>query len=70
MGKRRYNELKVRLRDYGYTYKSMAKELNLSLGALSKKLNGEYDFKLPEIEQLIELLEIESCEDKCRIFKI
>ena len=54
--------LKETIKKRGYLLNFIAKELNLSKGGLSLKLNGTNEFKLSEINILIKILKLNEKE--------
>lgn len=61
MKKKKYdvlNALKGRIREEGYTYRTLSKETNISVDALSNKLNGYSLLDTKEIYLLVKTLKI------------
>jgi transcriptional regulator with XRE-family HTH domain len=59
--KKKYPEhaaLKGRMRERKYNYRQMAQEAEISVTALSDKINGFYAFGADEMETIAEILEI------------
>ena len=54
------SKVKVRIRERGFTYESLAQELHISIGCLLEKISGRRDFKWGEIKRLCVLLCIEN----------
>ncbi len=52
------NKIRGRIVERGYTLSSFSKEMGLSRVGLRNKLNGEWDFRVSEVERLCELLDI------------
>lgn len=50
--------LKQRIEESGYRFSWIAKQLNLSPYGLRKKVNGENDFKISEVNKICKLLNI------------
>jgi len=42
----------------GLKLEFVAKSIGISVGSMSNKMNGKTDFKLPEVQKLIKLLDI------------
>ncbi len=56
------NKLKGRIVEMGYTLSSFSDALNISRPCFRKKVNGQSDFKVSEIERMCELLKISHSE--------
>lgn len=54
-----YSKLLGRIKEKGYTLKTFAKSLNISLSTLSLKLSNKAYFKQQEIDKACEVLGIE-----------
>ena len=57
-----YRKLLGRIKEYGYTQRTVAPVIGISECQLSQKLKGVYSFKQPEIQRICEALEIQSDE--------
>lgn len=53
---------------YGYTQRSLAKEINLNKNTLNAKLNGKSCFNTEEIKVICRVLHIDDPVDVCAIF--
>ena len=42
----------------GLKMEFIAKSLGISVGSMSNKMNGKTDFKLPEVQKLIKILDL------------
>ena len=51
----------------GLKLEFVAKSIGISIGSMSNKMNGKTDFKLPEVQKLIKLLNL-SIEEANDIF--
>lgn len=51
----------------GLKLEFVAKSIGISVGSMSNKMNGKTDFKLPEVQKLIKLLDL-SIETANEIF--
>ena len=56
--KKRYSKLLGRIREFGYTQKSLAKAMGINPCTLSLKLKGKAVFTVAEIDILCKLLDI------------
>ena len=56
------------VRDSGLKYQYIAEKMGLSRFGLMKKIDGENEFKASEIENLCEILKIDSLEQRMQIF--
>ena len=56
------NKIKGRIVEMGYTLSNFSDALNISRPCLRKKINGQSDFKVSEIEKICELLKISRSE--------
>ena len=56
------NKLKGKIVENGYTLSSFSDAISLSRMSLRRKLNGEADFRVSEIEKICLLLGIERSE--------
>lgn len=56
------NKLKGKIVENGYTLSSFSDAIPLSRMSLRRKLNGEADFRVSEIEKICSLLGIERSE--------
>ena len=57
-----YSKLKGRIRECGFTQKSLAEEIGTSEGQFCLKLTGKYPFKQTEIDRICDALKIEVSE--------
>lgn len=57
-----YSKLLGRIKEYGHTQKSIAKEAGISESHFCQKLSGSYPFKQSDIQKLCELLNIPANE--------
>lgn len=62
------NKLVGRIAEAGYTQGSLAQAMKMSKNSLNSKINGKSQFNLKEIEQMCEILSINSLEEKAQIF--
>lgn len=60
--------LEVYIRDSGLKKSYLADKLNISRTSFCNKLSGKTPFNVGEIKTLIEILDIESNDDKVKIF--
>ena len=58
MPKMDYSKLLGRIKELGYTQKSVAYAIKMSEGQFCQKLSGNYPFKQTDIQNLCEFLEI------------
>lgn len=63
------NKLKGKIRSNGYTYKSLAKKMNISTTTMSNKINQKNDLTLKELNMFAEILDL-SREDITDIFHL
>lgn len=56
------NKLKGRMTEMGYNLSSFADAVEISRPALRRKINGQVDFKVSEIEKICRLLGIPQTE--------
>lgn len=56
--KRKYSKLLGRIREFGFTQKSLAKKMEINPCTLSLKLKGESVFTASEIDRLCRILDI------------
>ena len=56
------NKLKGRMAEKGYNLTELSEAVHLSRPSLRKKINGDVDFKVSEIERLCDALEIKRGE--------
>lgn len=61
------NKLKGRITEKGFTLSSFAEAVHISRPCLRKRINGQADFKVSEIEKICDLLDI-SHSDMCSYF--
>ncbi len=52
----------------GFTQKSLAEAIHISKNTLNNKINGRSFFDTREIEEICQLLHIETAEEKAEIF--
>lgn len=57
-----YGKLNGRIRERGYTQKSLAAEIGVSESQFSQKMQGNYPFKQSEIGKICSVLQIASAE--------
>ena len=57
-----YSKLSGRIKECGYTQKSLAEAAGISEGQFCQKLSGKYAFKQTEIHNICDLLGIEATE--------
>ena len=57
-----YSKLLGRMKERGYTQKSLAKEIRRDEGSISAKLNNKSNFTAVEIDSICELLDIDNNE--------
>lgn len=67
---KKYAYLKVKIKELEITYVQLAKELNITPFTLSNKLNGKADFKLSELEKILEVINEKDEREICRILNI
>lgn len=60
--------LEIKIKESGLRKGFIAEQMGLSAYGLSKKIAGENDFKVREVNQLCEILKITSLREKERIF--
>ena len=53
----------------GLKLEFVAKSIGISVGSMSNKMNGKTDFKLPEVQKLMELLGLSIAEAYDIFFK-
>lgn len=56
------NKLKAKIVENGLTQKDIAIKLGLSIGAFNQKLNGKYNFTLPEVAYMSKKLKLKPKE--------
>lgn len=61
-------ELLQRMKDCSWTCSSLALALGISPRTMYRRLHGEGSFRLWQVLQLCELLEIRDLDEKCHIF--
>ena len=61
-------KLKARMLEAGYTQRSLADAMEMSVNTLNEKINGKGEFNISQVLQLCQLLRIESDQEKCHIF--
>jgi len=54
--------LKKKIKESGYRFNWIAKQLNLSPFGMRKKVNGENEFKVSEVKKISELLNLNEKE--------
>ena len=57
-----YAKLLGRIRERGFTQKSLAKKIGINQGTLSEKLNNKYAFTMTEMDAISKLLGITKSE--------
>lgn len=57
-----HSKLLGRIKEYGYTQKSLADAIQMSNGTLSIKLNNGSYFNTEEMDKIAKLLDISPCE--------
>ena len=53
----KFPKLEAKLAERGITYNQLAIYMGMSLSAISRRMNGEVEFDLAEINKILELLE-------------
>lgn len=61
-------KLKACIFSAGYSQRSLAKTLGMSVNTLNAKINGKSDFNVDEVMKVCDALKIESPEERCAIF--
>lgn len=61
-------KLKAAIVEAGYTQGDVARMLGVSENTLSAKLNGKKRFYIGEAAKLCEVLHIDDCTERCKIF--
>lgn len=57
-----YSKLRGRIKECGYTQKSLAEPIGISEGQFCQKLTGKYPFKQTEIDRICDCLTISAEE--------
>lgn len=57
-----YAKLRGRIKEYGYTQKTLANTININSSTLSEKLNNKYEFTVDEINAICKCLKIPKVE--------
>lgn len=57
-----YSKLSGRIKERGYTQKSLAEAVGISESQFCQKLSGKYAFKQTEIRKICDILDIEAEE--------
>lgn len=57
-----YSKLSGRIKEFGYTQKSLAEAIGISEGQFCQKLSSRYPFKQTEIRKICDLLNIQAAE--------
>ena len=57
-----YSRLRGRIAECGFTQKSLAEAVNISVGQFCQKMSGRYPFKQNEIERICDVLSIKANE--------
>ena len=52
------NELQAEMKRKGFTYKTMSEAIGISANGFWRKINGENDFTLSEIQSIAALLDL------------
>ena len=52
--------LEMEIKRRGYTMEKLSREIGISKSAFSKKINGKSEFTLGDIQQIVDVLGIES----------
>ena len=63
-----YNLLNQEIEKSGKKLKALARDLGLSYSGLRRKLDGIYEFNRSEIETLCKVLNLNTAEDRDRVF--
>ena len=63
-----YNLLNQEIEKSGKKLKALARDLDLSYSGLRRKLDGIYEFNRSEIETLCKVLNLNTPEDRDRVF--
>ena len=53
-----YSKLLGRMKERGYTQEKLAKEIGISIGTMSQKLNNKANFYQPEMQKICKALDI------------
>ena len=61
-------KLKARMLEAGYTQRSLAAAMDMSVNTLNEKINGKTEFNISQVLQLCQILHIEGDQEKCHIF--
>lgn len=61
-------QLKGKIIAAGLTQRKLAKIVGMGITSLGKKINGQSDFTLSEVQRICSAIGIESNEEKCNIF--
>lgn len=62
MPKMDYSKLLGRIKEYGYTQKSLAESVHISESHFCQKISGNYPFKQTDIQRICEVLHIPCSE--------
>lgn len=62
------NKLKGKIVEAGYSQRTLASALGMSINTLNCKINGKRPFNTVEIRQLCDMLKIENDTEKADIF--
>ena len=54
-----YSKLLGRIKEYGYTQETLAKEIGMTKSTFSQKLNNKFAFKQNEIKAICDILDID-----------
>jgi DNA-binding Xre family transcriptional regulator len=57
-----HSKLLGRIKEYGYTQKSLAEAVGMNIGTMNQKLNNGYFFTSGEIDAICRKLDISPCD--------
>lgn len=64
----RYQRLRAKIVEAGYNLRRLAKAMNIDKNTFSRKMNGQTQFKLNEVQNLCILLRLTDPIEICDIF--
>lgn len=64
-----YSKLNGRIKEYGHTLRSFAKEVGISYGHFCEKMKSQYPFTQKDIDSICECLEIDPDDIGVYFFK-
>ena len=67
---KKYGYLKIRLKEEGITYSQIARELTQEPATISNKMNGKADFRIGELDKIIDMLGETDPREICRLLNI